>query len=218
MGTPLSRTPAPAGASKASDAAGAPATAAPDKPLQNPVQSGPRPWLRSLGDALGLHRRAPSAAPVTEAATRLEPSPPEPSALPETPSSPLDALYALAPRLRALWAADTSAVPAQWSPANPARGQSAVTACIVQDVMGGTIVEVVMSTPAGATVSHFCNDVDGLAIDLTPAEFPPGTTVTDRVIARPGFATMRDYVLSLPGIEARYELLRGRLRDVAAAA
>jgi hypothetical protein len=155
---------------------------------------------------------------MTVAATPIEPTAPELSASPETSSSPLDALYALAPRLRALWSADTSAAPAQWSPANPARGQSAVTACIVQDVMGGTIVEAVMVTPAGATVSHFCNDVDGLAIDLTPAEFPPGTTVTDRVTARPGFATMRDYVLSLPGIEARYELLRGRLGDIAAAA
>jgi hypothetical protein len=117
-----------------------------------------------------------------------------------------------------LWAADTSAAPAQWSPGNPARGQSAVTACIVQDVMGGSIVESVMLTPTGATVSHFCNDVDGLAIDLTPAEFPPGTTATDRVTERPGFATMRDYVLSLPGVAARYELLRSRLRELAAAA
>jgi hypothetical protein len=152
------------------------------------------------------------------AATPTVPSAPEASAGPEAPPSPLDALYALAPRLRALWAADTSAAPAQWSPANPARGQSAVTACIVQDVMGGTIVESVMVTPDGSTVRHFCNDVDGLAIDLTPAEFPPGTTSIDRVTEHPGFATMREYVLSLPGVEARYELLRGRLGDIAAAA
>jgi hypothetical protein len=216
MGTPSSKTPAPAGALDASDAAGAPATASAGKSPSNSVSSGPRPWLRGLGDALGLKRRAVPEATAAPAAAPVAVAAPEP--LPEVPASPLDALYALAPRLRTLWAADTSAAPAQWSPGNPARGQSAVTACIVHDAMGGSIVESVMLTPTGATVSHFCNDVGGLTIDLTPTEFPPGTTATDRLTQRPGFATMRDYVLSLPGVEVRYELLRNRLRDLAAAA
>jgi len=217
MSTPRGSTPASTGAPDARNAARATGAGSVGDSPQNVVKSGPRPWLRSLGNVFGLGRQpAPSAtAPAVPAATSA--GIPASEAVPAPPSA-LDALYELAPRLRAVWAADTSTEPGLWSPANPALGQSAVTACVVQDVMGGTIVEAVMTTPAGATVSHFCNDVDGLAIDLTPAEFPPGTTLTTRVTERPGFRTMRDYLLSLPGVAGRYEVLRGRLAKVPAAA
>ena len=55
-------------------------------------------------------------------------------------------------RFRDAWHADTSFAPADWSPDNPAFGQCAVTALIVQDLFGG---ELLRACIAGG--SHYWN-------------------------------------------------------------
>jgi hypothetical protein len=173
------------------------------------VKSGPRPWLQSLGSVLGLRRHTPPAAAA--------PGPVE-SAIPPVaaadPVTALDALYELAPRLRQAWTAETSTEPGRWSRQDPAMGQGAATACVVQDLIGGTIVEAVTVAAGGERASHFYNEVEGFPVDLTPGELQRGSEVTSRVEQRDGFATMRDYLLSLPGMRARYELLRKRVGEV----
>jgi hypothetical protein len=175
------------------------------------VKAGPRPWLESLGSVLGLRRHAPAAAGAADV------PPTVPATLPAAVADPvitLDALYELALRLRQAWTAETSSEPGRWSRQDPAMGQGAATACVVQDLIGGTIVEAVAIVAGGERVSHFYNEVEGFPVDLTPGELPRGSEAPTRVERRDGFATMRDYLLSLPGTQARYELLRKRIGGV----
>jgi hypothetical protein len=212
MGTPLKSKPLPATAD-AAVARDQPGNAASEGSL---VKTGPRPWLQSLGGVFGLRRRSappPAAVPVAPVA----PAAAEAERPADAPRGTLDALYELAPRLRRAWSAETSTEPGRWSPQNPGLGQSAATACVVHDLLGGEIVEATVATAGGGTVSHFYNEIEGLPIDLTPGDFGAGSAGSP-IAARVGYATMRDYVLSLPGVKARYELLRARLAEPTAAA
>jgi hypothetical protein len=60
-------------------------------------------------------------------------------------------------RLRRCWSADTSSDPDQWEQANPAWGQCAVTACLVQDILGGDILWTMAICPDGREYSHYFN-------------------------------------------------------------
>ena len=53
-----------------------------------------------------------------------------------------------------------------WSKDNPARGQCGVTALVVNDILGGTIVK----TRYGQ-LWHFSNVIDGRVIDFTESQF-----------------------------------------------
>ena len=110
-------------------------------------------------------------------------------------------LEEIAARLRAAWSADTSADADGWSPENPAYGQCAVTALVVQDHLGGDLRRGVVDG-----VSHYWNRLpDGSEVDLTIEQFPPGSTATDAV------DRTRDYVLGHPATVARYAALRARV-------
>lgn len=111
----------------------------------------------------------------------------------------MTALLALDLALRLAWCAETSSDPT-WSAKNPALGQCAVTALVVQDRLGGDLLR---TTVDG--VSHYFNRLpDGTELDLTRDQFPEWapTEVEPR---------SREYVLSFPATAARYDLLRERL-------
>lgn len=74
-----------------------------------------------------------------------------------------EALAALFDRLRRSWSVETGR---PWRPDNPAAGQCGVTALVVQDVLGGTILKTDVN---GAW--HFYNQVDGRRVDLTMSQF-----------------------------------------------
>jgi hypothetical protein len=110
-------------------------------------------------------------------------------------------------------AADTSSAPG-WTETNRAKGQCAVTACVVQDYFGGDILNTVATLPSSETVSHYFNVVDGETIDLTREQFPEGTTFT-RPAAKPGrYSSTREYCLSYESTRLRYEKLRSRVANV----
>ncbi|MEV0027715.1 hypothetical protein [Nocardia sp. NPDC050793] len=117
--------------------------------------------------------------------------------------------------LRKSWSADTSSAP-DWTEANIAKGQCAVTACVVQDYLGGDILNTVATLPGNKTISHYFNVVDGQTIDLTREQFPEGTTFTPPK-AKPGrYSSTREYCLSHESTRLRYELLRSRVADFVA--
>lgn len=110
------------------------------------------------------------------------------------------------------WAADTSADGANWSPTNPSYGQCAVTACIVQDYLGGDIVWAgVPQNGQDQPVSHYFNVVGGREVDLTRAQFADGTVVPSGIEKKKDFASTRDYVLSFPVTRERYDVLSARV-------
>ncbi len=103
------------------------------------------------------------------------------------------------------WGPDTSSDPVKWSESNRAYGQCAVTALVIQDFFGGSLLRVEAQGPDGK-VSHYYNRLrDGNIIDLTRRQFPEGTKFSN-----PEYRE-REYVLSYPATASRYEVLRNRV-------
>jgi hypothetical protein len=105
--------------------------------------------------------------------------------------------------LEASWSQETSQDPARWSPSNPSWGQCAVTALVLQDVLGGELLR--CSLVNGGT--HYWNRLpSGAEVDLTRGQFPDGLAI------EAGEVRPREYVLSFPETAQRYHLLKGRIR------
>lgn len=111
-------------------------------------------------------------------------------------------LAALRHALAWAWARQTSADPRHWSHANPAWGQCAVTALVVQDFFGGVLLRSEMNGG-----SHYWNRLSpDEEVDLTRQQFGDGVTID------PGQPRAREYVLSFAATRERYELLRRGVR------
>lgn len=84
---------------------------------------------------------------------------------------PLD-LDTLESAIRASWSADSSDHPETWSADNPARGQCAVTAKVLQDHFGGTLL-IAPVLRDGQPVDAHCRNVlpDESHLDLTRDQF-----------------------------------------------
>ena len=119
------------------------------------------------------------------------------------------------------WSEETSADHDGWTAENPAWGQCAVTACVAQDLFGGEIVWAAATTPDEKRHSHYFNRLpDGTILDLTRDQFPPATELAPpeggprtEVADGPSFTTTREYVLSFPATQRRYELLRVKVEQ-----
>jgi len=114
----------------------------------------------------------------------------------------LDELYSA---IRRAWTRESSADPEHWSDTNPAWGQCAVTALIVQDHFGGTFLRTKVRG-----ISHYWNLLgNDTEIDLTKEQFgedfEPGEIES----------RSRSWILSFPDTETRYNLLRAEaLKDL----
>jgi hypothetical protein len=116
-------------------------------------------------------------------------------------------------RIRRCWDFDTSSDPESWSSENPALGQCAVTACLVQDLVGGEIVwNMAICSDIGrdGRFSHYFNHTPTGIIDLTSEQFPRGTKIGKGIPRLLGFNTTRDYVLSYRSTFIRYKTLCDR--------
>ncbi|MDB5185622.1 MAG: hypothetical protein JWL85_145 [Candidatus Saccharibacteria bacterium] len=109
------------------------------------------------------------------------------------------------------WCAETSASPDKWSNDNPALGQCATTACVVQDYLGGDILNSVVTLPDGSTDSHYYNMIDSRALDLTKQQFPTNSSFTEGQSKTKGYESTRDYCLSYDATRERYETLKGKV-------
>lgn len=109
--------------------------------------------------------------------------------------------------LSAAWCRETSYCPDEWSEENPARGQCAVTALVVQDLLGGIIVRSVVGDEV-----HYWNELlpDGTHVDLTREQFP---SYPVDLVRRDMDAAPRDRaeLLANADTKKRYLILRDRL-------
>jgi hypothetical protein len=83
----------------------------------------------------------------------------------------MDALQAA---IRASWSLETCdpTDAAQWTPANPSRGQCAATALVVHDLFGGQLLEAEVHFLDGSLQGfHYWNRLDGVDVDLTREQF-----------------------------------------------
>jgi len=101
------------------------------------------------------------------------------------------------------WSADTAL--GEWTPDVPSLNQCAVTALIVQDYFGGQLLRCEMSDGD----SHYWNRLSsGIQIDLTAPQFEHTEA---RPLRETAIVRDREYVLSFPETEKRYQLLRRRV-------
>lgn len=106
--------------------------------------------------------------------------------------------------LKKCWCKKTSAFPKLWSKKNPAWGQCAITALIVQDYFGGILLRGM--TNFG---SHYWNKLpDGTEVDLTRGQFPEGTIIENAAYKK------RDYIISYAPVVARYNILKKKVENL----
>jgi hypothetical protein len=99
------------------------------------------------------------------------------------------------------WSASTSADPENWTEANPAWGQCAVSALLLQDAFGGELLRTDVNG-----ISHYFNRLpSGQCVDLTFDQFPGGSAY-GAIVQRE-----RSYVAGFPATVQRYELLKSRV-------
>jgi hypothetical protein len=105
--------------------------------------------------------------------------------------------------LRDSWSRHTSSDPEGWSPENPAWGQCAVTALVIQRYLGGDLLRTAVD---GRT--HYWNLLPTEeAWDLTVEQFGRSAPF------RSGELRSRDYVFSFPATVERYRRLLERTQS-----
>lgn len=90
----------------------------------------------------------------------------------------------------------------EWNEENPSLGQCAITALIVNDILGGKIMRCMSSSG-----SHYYNLIDDELIDLTVEQFKG--EIPDYVNSE---ERTREYLLSNEDTKNRYRILLGELR------
>ncbi len=115
--------------------------------------------------------------------------------------------------LKRAWSKDSSYYYA-FDENNPALGQCAVTALIVNDYFGGKIVWCEVTRPDGQKISHYFNKIGNNEIDLTRSQFPEGTIVPAGIEKKKEFATTRDFILSNEDTKARYLILKNKINNL----
>ena len=116
-------------------------------------------------------------------------------------SAPLAGLLAQA--IAKCWSRETSYDPDAWCPENPAWGQCAVTALVVQDYLGGSLLS---GNVEG--FQHYLNRLpDEMEFDLTLHQFGAPRCISQLREAD------RNYVLSYPDTARRYRQLKSRVES-----
>jgi hypothetical protein len=124
--------------------------------------------------------------------------------------------------LKQSWTDDTAVLMSDghdlFAPNQPAMGQCAVTALIVQDYFGGKILNTTASVPGSSEIfsSHYFNVIDGKTIDLTRVQFKKGTLFSEAKPKRKSYESTREYLLSNDSTKERYDLLKSRVEALLA--
>lgn len=106
-------------------------------------------------------------------------------------------------KLRNAWSKETSADPDNWKETNPAWGQCAISALVIQDLLGGKLLR----TKINGTSHYYSELPNGQALDVTREQFAAIESMEPPVIRE------RDYVLSFPDTAHRYEILKANLES-----
>jgi hypothetical protein len=106
--------------------------------------------------------------------------------------------------IRSAWGRETSDDPDEWSEENPARGQCAVTALLVRELLGGEILVANVLRGGRRVDRHAWNRLpSGLTLDLTREQFVNGERFGEPAAEEPAL-THRN--------PERFETLRARVR------
>src|SRR5262245_59251869 len=119
-------------------------------------------------------------------------------------------LHELETAIREAWSRETSDDPDEWSEANRARGQCAVTALLVRELLGGDILVANVLRDGVRVDRHAWNRLpSGLVLDLTRGQFESGEHFGEPRLEEPllthrhpeRFVTLRERVRSRLGLD-----------------
>ena len=119
-------------------------------------------------------------------------------------------LHEIEQAIRAAWARETSDDPDEWSETNPARGQCAVTALLVRELLGGEILVANVLRDGVRVDRHAWNRLSsGLTLDLTREQFTRDERLGEPRVEEPmlthrhpeRFATLRERARSRLGLK-----------------
>lgn len=116
--------------------------------------------------------------------------------------------------LKKSWTQESSSTPKKWTSHNPACGQCAVTALIVNDYFGGDILWTNAVLPNGKKISHFFNKIEYIEKDFTKIQFPNGTKINTGVPKTKKYSSTREYILSYSTTQIKYKLLKYKVQNV----
>ncbi len=109
--------------------------------------------------------------------------------------------------IRASWGPDTCHTPEQWDPALPERAQCGTTAMVVQDLLGGDLLEAKVFRDGEHVEHHYWTRLpSGVDVDLTGGQFGDGFEVGEPVVRA------RNEPMP-PQHEAQYLALAARVKD-----
>ena len=118
-------------------------------------------------------------------------------------------LSALEAAIRSAWGRETSDDPDEWTEENPARGQCAVTALVVRELLGGDILVANVLRDGRRVERHAWNRLSsGLTLDLTRDQFVNGESFGEPGVEEPlltkrnpeRLATLRERVRNSLGL------------------
>ena len=104
--------------------------------------------------------------------------------------------------IKSSWTRTSSYDPEGWDRSNPALGQCAITALVVQDYLGGEL----RRASDGDKTTHYWGVVDGREVDLTLEQFDEPPTWTEAPTR-----VDREHILAWPDTRRRYIELRDRV-------
>jgi hypothetical protein len=108
-------------------------------------------------------------------------------------------LWKLVTAVRQSWDKNTSYYE-DWTIDNPAYGQCAVTALVVQDYLGGIITSCFVNK-----MRHYCNVIDNKVYDLTVSQFHKEPVYEKCIVVE------REQLLKSKQTKLRYELLKSNV-------
>lgn len=117
------------------------------------------------------------------------------------------------------WCKETSSEPHKWTPQNPAWGQSAVTAALLDDYHHGELLTTKAILPDGSEITHHYNMIRKHYVDLTARQFPKGTIIPPGVPQYSDDSLHFDfpsawlYLLSHEPTRERYKILKEKVAE-----
>ena len=85
--------------------------------------------------------------------------------------------------IQSSWSIDTTYCADDYAARHPAWGNCAVTALLLQELLGGDLMRGWAIEPGQSATAHYWNRVNGLDLDLTWRQFAQGTILTDTALA-----------------------------------
>src|SRR5690349_24811046 len=81
------------------------------------------------------------------------------------------------------WSIETTYCVHDYAARDPAWGNCAVTALLLQELLGGELMQGWATGPGQPGTAHYWNRIDGSDLDLTWRQFAQGTILTDTALA-----------------------------------